>query len=38
MEQTKAELYGKLLELQHELEKKNEMLIQAKEQLILKTK
>ena len=35
MEQfTKAELYGKTLELQYELQKKNEMLEQAKQQLI----
>jgi hypothetical protein len=39
MEQfTKAELYGKTLELQYELEKKNEMLEQAKKQLISITK
>jgi len=35
MEQfTKAELYGKVQELQYELKKKNEMLEQAKQQLI----
>lgn len=39
MEQfTKAELYGKTLELQYEIEKKNEMLEQAKKQLISITK
>ena len=39
MEQfTKAELYGKTLELQYEIEKKNKMLEQAKKQLIRITK
>ena len=39
MEQfTKAELYGKTLELQYELEQKDKMLEQAKKQLIRITK